>query len=308
MKKLLVTGGAGFIGSHLVERLVKNNKVTVLDNLSSGKKEFIKSCFSNPNFKFYKVDLLKENIDKYFEGIDEVWHLAANPDVRAALTNTKIDIEQNVFVTYRVLEAMRKNKVKKIIFTSTSTVYGDAKKLPTPESYSPLIPISLYGASKLACEAMIFSYCYTFDIEATIFRIANVVGPRLTHGVIVDFINKLRKNPNELEILGNGHQKKSYLYIDDCIDAMLIGAKNTKKIEIFNIGSEDWVTVKEIAQLVCKHLRLNPKFKFTGGKRGWRGDVPLMLLDISKIKTFGWKPKYSSKQAIEKTLFSYFKF
>lgn len=302
--KVLVTGGAGFIGSHLVDRLIKEgNEVIVLDNLSTGKRENIQQHFSNPNFKFYRVELLTDKIDKYFKSVDEVWHLAANPDVRAALKDTKVDINQNILITYNVLEAMRKNDVRRILFTSSSTVYGEAKKIPTPEDYAPLIPISLYGATKLACEALISAYCYTFDMNAVIFRLANIIGPRSTHGVIYDFINKLRKNPNELEILGDGNQKKSYLHIDDCIEAMLIGVKNAKeKTEIFNVGSEDWITVKKIAKMVSEEMRLNPKFKFIGGKRGWKGDVPLMLLDVSKIKSIGWKPKYNSFEAVRITV------
>ncbi|MEM5811471.1 MAG: NAD-dependent epimerase/dehydratase family protein [Candidatus Aenigmatarchaeota archaeon] len=302
--RILVTGGAGFIGSHLVDRLIKEgNEVIVIDNLSSGKKENIQAHFSNPNFKFYQLDLVKDEISYYFKNIDEVWHLAANSDVRSALKNTRIDIEQNILATYNVLEAMRKNNVRKIFFTSSSTVYGEAKVIPTPENHSTLIPISLYGASKLACEALISAYCHMFDMKAIIFRIANVIGPRMTHGVIYDFINKLRKNPNELEILGNGNQKKSYIYIDDCIDAMILIAKKcNSNFEIFNIGSEDWIEVRKIAEIICKNLGLNPNFKFTGGERGWPGDVSLMLLDISKAKSFGWHPKTEIIDAIEKTI------
>lgn len=302
--KILVTGGAGFIGSHLVDRLIEEgNEVTVLDNLSSGRKEFIQQHFNNPKFRFFQVDLLVDKIDNYFKSIDEVWHLAANPDVRAALKNTKTDVDQNILVTYNVLEAMRKNKIKKIIFTSSSTVYGEAKQIPTPEDYSPLLPISLYGASKLACEALISAYCHTFDMKGVIFRLANVIGPRSTHGVIYDFISKLKKNPNQLEILGNGNQKKSYLYIDDCIEGMIIGVKNAKeRFEIFNIGSSDWIAVKEIAEIICEKMKVRPVFKFTGGKRGWKGDIPLMHLDISKIRKLGWKPKHNSENSVKLTI------
>jgi UDP-glucose 4-epimerase len=302
--RILVTGGAGFIGSHLVDKLIElGNEVIVLDNLSSGKKEFIQKHFKNPNFKFYKVDLLTDKINDYFKNIDEVWHLAANPDVRAALKDTKIDINQNILLTHNVLEAMRVNDVKKIFFTSSSTVYGEANKIPTPENYSPLMPISLYGSTKLACEALISSYCKTFDLNGIVFRLANIVGPKSTHGIIHDFINKLMRNPVELEILGDGNQRKSYLYIDDCIDAMITASENLKeKFDVYNVGSEDWITVKEIAKIVCEKLKVNPEFKFTGEERGWKGDVPKMLLDISKIKKIGWKPKYNSKDAIEITV------
>jgi UDP-glucose 4-epimerase len=303
MSRVLVTGGAGFIGSHLVDRLIKEgNEIIVLDNLSSGKKEFIQHHFNNPNFKFYKVDLLTDEINGYFKGVDEVWHLAANADVRKALKDTEVDIKQNILVTYRVLEAMRKNNVKKIIFTSSSTVYGEAKKIPTPENY-PCKPISLYGVSKLACEGLISAYVHTFDLNAVIFRLANIIGHRLTHGVIYDFIQKLKRNPNELEILGDGNQKKSYLYVEDCVNGMIFASRKVKSnLEIFNLGSEDWITVKEIAEIVYKELNLNPKLRFGESDRGWKGDVPLMLLDISKIKKLGWKPRYNSKEAVELTV------
>lgn len=301
-KNVLITGGAGFIGSHLVDRLIKNNKVIVLDNLVSGKEEFIQEHANNPNFEFHKVDLLNDNIDNYFKNIDEVWHLAANPDIRAALKDTRIDVEQNILVTYKVLEAMRKNNVNNIFFTSTSTIYGEAKQMPTPENYSPLVPISLYGSTKLACESLISSYCHTFGIRAIIFRFANIIGERSTHGIIYDFINKLKNNPNELEILGDGTQCKSYLLINDCIDAMFFAKEKIKeRFEVFNIGSEDKINVKRIAEIVCEEMGLkNVKFNFISGAdgRGWKGDVKMMQLSIEKIKSLGWKPKFNSEEAV----------
>jgi UDP-glucose 4-epimerase len=302
MSKILVTGGAGFIGSHLVDRLIdERNEVIVLDNLTTGKKEFIQHNFNNPRFRFYQVDLLTDNIDKYFRNVDEVWHLAANPDTRTALKDTKVDIEQNILLTFKVLEAMRKNNIKRIVFTSSSTVYGEAKQIPTPEDY-PCKPISLYGASKLACESLISAYVHTFDFNAVIFRLANIIGPRITHGVIYDFIEKLKKNPNKLEILGDGNQKKSYLYITDCIEGMIFASRKVNSFEIFNLGSEDWISVKEISEIICKELNLTPRLKFGSNNRGWKGDVPLMLLDISKIKQLGWKPKFNSKNAVTLTV------
>jgi UDP-glucose 4-epimerase len=302
MKKILVTGGAGFIGSHLVDRLIEKNRVIVLDNLSSGKIEFINPHFNNPNFEFYQVDLLVDDIFKYFENVDEVWHLAANSNVRIALKNTKIDIEQNILATHNVLEAVKASNVKRIIFTSSSTVYGEAELLPTPENYSPLLPISLYGASKLSCEALISAYCHSFGIKAVIFRLANIIGPRLTHGIIFDFVNKLKQNKDELEVLGDGNQMKSYLHLSDCIEAMLMGVeKSQKQIEIYNIGSKDWISVKRIAEIVSEEMGLTPKFNFTGEERGWKGDVPKMLLDISKIEKLGFKIKHDSDVAIRKS-------
>lgn len=308
MAKVLVTGGAGFIGSHLVDRLIEEgDEVIVLDNLSSrGGEERIRRHSNNRKFKFFQVDLLINDIDKYFKDVDEVWHLAANPDTRAALKDTKIDINQNILVTYNVLEAMRRNSVRRIIFTSSSTVYGEAKVIPTPEDY-PCKPISLYGATKLACEGLISAYVHTFDFSAIIFRLANIIGPKLTHGVIYDFLQKLKKNPTTLEILGDGNQEKSYLYVDDCIEGMILASKKVDKFEILNLGSEDRITVKEIAEIVCRELNLNPEFKFGKSERGWKGDVRLMLLDISKIKGLGWKPKYSSREAVELTVRSLIK-
>ncbi len=302
--KVLVTGGAGFIGSHLVDRLFKEgHEVIVLDNLSTGKKEFLEGHLGDPKFKFYKVNLAMDGLDRHFKGVDEVWHLAANADVKAALRDTRIDLEQNVIATYRVLEAMRRNNVGRILFTSSSTVYGEADRMPTPEDYAPLLPISVYGAAKLSCEALISSYCHTFGMTAVLFRLANIIGPRSTHGIIYDFLGKLKQNPNELEVLGDGKQKKSYLYVDDCVDAMVLAdGKSKDTVGVFNVGSDDCIVISEIAELVCKKSKLRPKMTFTGGDRGWKGDVPLMLLDVSKLEGLGFKPKYNSRQAVETTI------
>ena len=294
---ILVTGGAGFIGSHVVDKLVDQGyDVVVVDNLSSGSKDYV-----NPEAEFYEVDLAG-NTEKLLEifknhKIDEVWHIAANPDVRIGSENPDDIYRNNILATYNLLEVMRKMGVDRIVFTSTSTVYGEAKVIPTPEDY-PTIPISIYGASKLACEALIASYCHTFDMKAWIYRFANVIGKRSNHGVIYDFIMKLKKNPNELVILGNGEQNKSYIYISDCVDAMFFGLRADEGVNIFNIGSEDQIKVKRIAEIVCEEMGLNPVFKFTGGDRGWKGDVPIMLLSIEKLKSMGWRPKYNSEQAV----------
>jgi len=298
---ILVTGGAGFIGSHVVDRLVdEGNDVVVVDNLSSGNPSYV-----NENAIFYKIDLASDvaELNEIFKKhkIEEVWHIAANPDVRVGSENPDEIYRNNVLATYNLLEVMRKHGVKRLIFTSTSTVYGEAKVIPTPEDY-PTIPISIYGASKVACEAMITSYCHTFDMQAWIYRFANVIGKRSNHGVIYDFIMKLKKNPNELEILGNGEQNKSYIYISDCVDAMFFGLKADDWVNIFNIGSEDQIKVKRIAEIVSEEMGLNPEFKFTGGDRGWKGDVPVMLLSIEKLKSMGWRPRYNSEQAVRKAV------
>jgi len=308
--KILVTGGAGFIGSHVVDRLVRDeHEIIVLDDLSSGYKKFVDPHVDKENFQFHRIDLLHGDITVFFEGVEEVWHLAANPEVRIGAEDTRIHLEQNVIATHHVLEAMKTKNVRRIIFTSTSTVYGEADKLPTPEEY-PTRPISLYGASKLACEALIGAYCHTFDMHAWIYRFANVIGKRSSHGVIYDFINKIRSNSQELEILGDGNQKKSYIYVDDCIEAMFAGLKakakeeDKNKVNIFNIGTEDMINVKRIAEIVCEemHTSTKPEFKFTGGKRGWKGDVPIMLLDVSKLNELGWKQRYNSEEAVRKAI------
>lgn len=302
--KIMVTGGAGFIGSHIVDRLAKNNEVIVYDNLSSGKIEFIERYIGEKNFKFVRDDLLNfDRLKDEMKDCDLVYHVAANPDVKIGAEDTKVHFEQNVKATYNVLEAMRINDVPNIIFTSTSTVYGEAKKIPTPEDYGPLIPISLYGSSKLAAEAFIMAYAHTFGIRAVIYRFANIVGPRSTHGVIYDFIKKLRKNPDELEILGDGTQTKSYLHVEDCVDAIIFGYENRRSdVEIFNIGSEDWINVRKIADIVVEEMGLkNVKYRFTGGKRGWKGDVPKMLLSVDKIKEYGWKPMHNSEESVRLT-------
>ena len=289
---IVVTGGAGFIGSHVVDRLVNLDEIIVIDNFSSGREEYV-----NEKAEIVRADLSKDEIEEHLRGADEVWHIAANPDVRIGAENPDEIYTNNVLATYRLLEAMRKTGVDRLIFTSTSTVYGEAKVIPTPEDY-PTHPISLYGASKLACEALIESYCHTFDMQAWIYRFANVIGKRSTHGVIYDFIMKLKRNPYELEILGNGEQNKSYIYISDCVDAMFAGLKADENVNVFNIGSEDQVKVRRIAEIVCEEMGIKPVFRFTGGDRGWKGDVPVMLLSIEKLKSLGWRPNYSSEEAV----------
>ncbi|MBE8538727.1 NAD-dependent epimerase/dehydratase family protein [Geoglobus acetivorans] len=296
---ILVTGGAGFIGSHVVDRLIsEGHDVRVIDNLSSGDESFL-----NRDAEFIKGDLRNYHVaEMALRDVEEVWHIAANPDVRVSSQRPEEIYENNILATYNLLEAMRKRGVDRIIFTSTSTVYGEAKKIPTPEDY-PTVPISVYGASKLAGEAMIASYCHTFDMKSWVFRFANVIGRRSRHGVIYDFIIKLKRNPDELEILGNGEQNKSYIYIDDCVSAMFHAVRNAgEAVNIFNIGSEDQVKVRRIAEIVCEEMDLNPVFRFTGGERGWKGDVPVMLLSIERLKSLGWRPDYGSEEAVRKTV------
>lgn len=309
-EKVLVTGGAGFIGSHLVDALMTQGaKVCVFDNLTSGTLQNIKPWLDNPNFTFIKGDLLDSADLKGLRNnhYELVFHLAANPEVRVGSANPNIHFQQNLTATHNLLENLRKTgTTSTLIFTSTSTVYGEPTKIPTPENYSPLTPISIYGATKLASEALISAYAHTYNFKAVIYRLANIVGSRSKHGVIHDFIQKLRKNSRELEILGDGTQNKSYLYITDCIEAMLLGLEKSKsQIEIYNIGSEDQINVKTIAQIVVQEMKLkNVKLTYTGGVdggRGWKGDVKNMLLGISKIKSLGWEPKLNSRQAVRTT-------
>ncbi|NOR46612.1 MAG: SDR family NAD(P)-dependent oxidoreductase [Methanosarcinaceae archaeon] len=306
INKILVTGGAGFIGSHIVDRLMKTEcEVVVFDNLSSGKMEFIDHHLNKTNFSLIEGDLLNtDEIDTACNGVDFVYHVAANPDVRLGAVDTKVHFDQNITATYNLLEAMRKNDVANIAFTSTSTVYGEATIIPTPEDYGPLVPISLYGASKLACEALITSYSHTFDIHSWIFRFANIVGDRGTHGIIVDFINKLKDKPEKLEILGDGRQLKSYLHIADCVDAIMFAINHINEtVNIFNVGSEDAIDATGIAGIVVGEMGLKDvEFSYTGGKRGWKGDVPQMRLAVDKLKELGWSPSYNSRNSVRDTV------
>jgi UDP-glucose 4-epimerase len=253
-------------------------------------------------------DLLTMDLAKVLKGADVVCHLAANPDVRLGAKNTHIHFEQNIEVTYRLLEAGKDNGIKDILFPSTSTVYGETEVMPTPESYGPLLPISVYGASKLACEAMISSYCHTFDQNAVIYRFANVVGTRSTHNVLHDFIRKLRENPSQLEILGaEPGTSKSYVHVKDCVSGMIAGAEGAKEqVEVFNIGSRDWMTVKDIADIVVEEMHLpNVEYRWTGGVkggRGWVGDVKKMLLSVDRLEARGWEPKLNSREAIRRAV------
>ena len=298
-----VTGGAGFIGSHLVDRLLGDdrNKVTVYDNLSSGNEEFLAHHKSNRRLVFIKGDLLDEKaLAEAIRGHDFVHHLAANPDIRLGTARPETDLRQGTVATFNLLEAMRRAGIRKVAFSSSSVVYGEASRVPTPEDYGPLIPISLYAAAKLGAEGLITAYCHSFDMQAWIFRFANVIGPRSTHGVIFDFINKLRKDPEQLEILGNGKQRKAYLTVDDCIDAMLFIVGHAKDtVNIYNLGCEDQVNVTRIAEIIVEEMGLgNVTFRFTGGERGWKGDVRSMQLAIDRLKALGWSPRTTSEEAV----------
>ena len=302
----IVTGCAGFIGSHIVDRLLKdsNNFVIGLDNFSTGNKKFIEKAKKSENFKFYEINLLNLNdLKKIFKGVDVVFHLAANADVRFGVQNPRRDLEQNTLVTQNVLEAMQFNNVRKIIFSSTGSIYGEAKLIPTPEDCPFPTQTSFYGASKIACEGLISAYCEGFNMNGYIFRFVSILGERYTHGHIFDFYKKLKKNPDELVVLGNGKQRKSYLYIHDCIDGIFLALKKSKeKLNIFNLGTNDYCEINDSIKWICNELDLNPKLKYTGGDRGWVGDNPFIFLETEKICNLGWQPKYNIKDGVIKTL------
>lgn len=304
--RAFVTGGAGFIGSHLVDELIsKGFIVTSFDNLTSGNKDFFKDHLGNKNFKFIEADLLDlGSVKKAIKNNDIVFHIAANPFVRLGEKQTRLDLEQGAIATYNTLEAMRLGNIRRIVFSSSSVVYAETPVISIPETYGPTLPISLYGAGKLAAEGLISAFCGTFGFQSWIFRFANVVGVRGTHGVIVDFIDKLKKNPREFEILGDGRQQKPYLHVSDVVDGMLFGLEHSNdQINLFNLGCNSNTTVKKIAEMVVEEMGLsNIKFKYTGGSRGWAGDVPRFQLDASKINKFGWKEKYTSDDAVRKAI------
>ncbi len=303
--KYFITGGAGFIGSNLTDRLLKEgHKVVVYDNLSTGIIEFLTDADKNQNFRFKEADLLDtDSLTNEMKSCDFVFHLAANADVRFGIEHPGRDLEQNTIATFNVLEAMRKNNINRIAFASSGSIYGEPEVFPTPEQAPLPVQTSLYGASKLACEGMIEAYCEGFGFQSWIYRFVSILGERYTHGHVFDFYKKLLNNPEELFILGNGEQRKSYLYIQDCIDAILISIKlSDAKVNLFNLGTDEYCKVIDSAELISSHLGLNPKFKFAGGERGWIGDSPFIFLDTNKIKSLGWIPHFTIKKSILKTL------
>ena len=296
----IVTGGAGFIGSHLTDYLVKaGDDVIVIDSLISGDIRNIKRHIDSGKVMLVSADLLSEGWQKHLSGTRRLYHLAADPDVRESSVNPDKQLNNTIIATHRILEAMRKQGVHEIVFTSTSTVYGQAEQIPTPESYTPMEPISIYGAAKMACEALVSAYSHSFQMRSWIFRFANIIGPGSGHGVITDFIRKLKENPDKLEILGDGTQIKSYLEVSECIRGFMHAVTHSHEtVNTFNVGSEDWISVTEIADIISKEMRLTPEYAFTGGSRGWVGDVPKMQLDICRLKNLGWIPGLSSRESV----------
>ena len=303
--RALVTGGAGFIGSHLIDRLIsRGDKVVVLDNLSSGKVEFIQGHIDSGSVMLIDGDItIFDDVLNAMNGIDCVFHLAANPDIRLGTKITDTDLKQGTIATYNIVESMRRCGVKKIVFASSSVVYGENAPMPTPENHGPCMPISLYGASKQAGEGLISSWVGTFGLQAWIFRFANIIGHRGTHGVIFDFIHKLKADPSRLEVLGNGLQEKSYMEVGDCVDGILhVMEKSNDNLNLYNLGSHDTASVKRIAEIVVEETNcLDAKIEYTGGDRGWAGDIPRAMLGIDKMLSTGYDVRYNSEDAIRHT-------
>lgn len=304
----MIIGGAGFIGSHVTKKLfteVTNAQIFVFDNFSSGKEEHLQEILDKERLHIIKGDIKNlDHLTGVMKGIDTVYSLASNPDISKAISQPDIDFWEGTYLVNNVLEAMRKNNVKNLIYASGSGVYGDVGATVTDEDFSPMLPSSTYGASKLACEALICSYCKMFDMNAAAFRFANVVGPNQTHGVGYDFLRKLAQNPNQLDILGDGTQSKSYIYIDDIVDALRVVEGNSLHgYNYYNVATLDHITVSEIAEITVEIMGLeNVIYCYTGGDRGWKGDVPIVRLDSQKIRKLGWSNKYTTLQAIRKSI------
>jgi len=303
--RVVITGGAGFIGSHLAEDLVGEADVVLVDHLRAGKRANVAAALA-AGATLVKRDLLVGDLRPLFRKADVVYHLAANPDVRLGKEGPRAHLDQNVLATFRVLEACRANRVPRLVFASTSTVYGEASVVPTPEDYGPLEPISLYGASKLAAESLVSGYAHTYGMQGIVFRMANVLGGRSGHGVVHDLVRKLHRDPRRLEIIGSDPgTSKSYVHVDDVLSGFRAGlAAATGPFVVYNLGSEDAITVRGIADAICGELGLRDvAYVWTGGSgegRGWAGDVRTMRLDIGRLKATGWRPTMTSEQAVRR--------
>ena len=301
--RYFVTGGAGFIGSHVVDRLLaEGGAVTVYDRQCAGREAWIEAACRSGRFTFVQADLLdREALTDAMRGHDVVWHLGANTDIPGGAADPRLDLENCMIATNNTLEAMKVNSIRTLLFASSAAVYGETEAQPTPEDVGPLLPISPYGAAKLACEGLISAYCHLFGIKAWMFRFANVVGPRMGHGVLYDFIRKLERDRRCLEILGNGQQQKNFFHVEDCIDGMLFAYHHAgdRPCDIFNLGSDSSLKVTEVARIVVEEMGLNGiEFRYTGGERGWPGDVPVYFHDVSKMRRLGWTVKRSAAEAV----------
>jgi len=301
----LITGAAGFIGSNVVDRLLANGETVVgYDNLTTGKARFLDSATAHPNFRFVKGDVLDvETLTQAMKGADFVFHFAANADVRFGTEHPERDLQQNTIATFNVLEAMRTNGIKRMAFSSTGSIYGEPEVFPTPEDAPFPVQTSLYGSSKLAAEGMIQAYCEGFDFQAYIFRFVSILGERYTHGHVFDFYQKLMADPTRLHVLGDGRQRKSYLYVHDCIDAMLLAIRVlNNKVHVLNLGHDEASRVNDSIGWIAERLGVRPELTYSGGERGWIGDSPFILLDTRRIRALGWKPKMSIREGILRTV------
>jgi UDP-glucose 4-epimerase len=307
MSRYFITGGAGFIGSNLCDRLLaQGHAVTAYDNLSTGQTGFIKEALSKPNFKLVEGDILDEaKLGDSMKGHDFVFHLAANADVRFGTNHPRRDLEQNTIATYNVLESMRQSGIKRIGFSSTGSIYGEPTVHPTPEDAPFPVQTSLYGASKLAGEGLIQAYCTGFGVTGYIFRFVSILGERYSHGHVYDFYQKLSQDPSKITVLGNGKQRKSYLYVQDCVDAILTVIEKSPAgpgANIYNLGTDEYTEVNGSLDWICAKMGVNPQRSYTGGERGWIGDSPFIFLDTKKVRSLGWKPKLTIRQGVEKTV------
>lgn len=303
--KCAVTGAAGFIGSNLVDRLLAEGyQVVGVDDFSTGQRGFLQRAAASANFRLVEGDLLDPGTaESALAGVEFVFHLAANADVRFGADHPRRDLEQNTLVTHNVLEAMRLNGVKRIAFSSTGSVYGEARVIPTPETAPFPVQTSLYGASKLAGEGLIAAYCEAFGFQSWIFRFVSILGERYTHGHVFDFYKQLRTDPGNLRVLGDGKQRKSYLYVQDCVDAILVAIKTASdKVNIYNLGADTYCEVNDSIGWIGEALKLKPQVQYTGGSRGWIGDNPFIYLDTAKIRSLGWVPKLTIRDGIVKTV------
>lgn len=308
--RIFITGAAGFIGSNLADRLLADGKqVVAWDNFSTGQERFIETARRNPNYTLIKGDNLNPSaLAEAMAGCDAVFHLAANADVRFGLNHPGRDLQQNTVATFHVLEAMRTNGIKRIAFSSTGSVYGEAEKMPTPEDAPFPIQTSLYAASKVACEGLIQAYCEGYGFEGHIFRFVSILGERYTHGHVFDFIKQLREHPDHLRVLGDGSQRKSYLHVSDCVSALVsatganLAATAKHRVVTFNLGTAEYCAVTDSVRWICARLGLSPRVEYLGGERGWIGDSPFIFLETARILATGWRPTLSIQQGIERTV------
>jgi UDP-glucose 4-epimerase len=308
--KILVTGAAGFIASNLIPRLLaRGDEILGIDNFFLGKRAYLAPLLAHENFTFHELDLL--DLERVVGLVAEfqpqrVWHLAANSDISFGTKYTDFDLKGGTLVTYNVLEAMRRAEVKELVFSSSGAVYGEPEVMPTPEDYGPILPISLYAASKVACEALITAYAHNYGIRAWIYRFGNIVGPNPTHGVIHDFVLRLRDDPSKLVVLGDGSQSKPYVYVEDCLDGMEFGVANAPvHVNVYNLAVDDQTSVREIAEWTIEAMGIDRNaidVQYGDSPRGWRGDVPYVKLDTRRMTQLGWTPKLSSREAVRRTI------